>query len=870
VDTMTPLVGREQEMDVIGGFVGRARVAGGALLLTGEPGVGKSRLLHEARAAAAGDHLVLTAGGAEFETNIQFAALNQALRPVFGEVRHLRGEHRRALSAALGFTPDRERDVHRVTDALFDLLRRLTRSRPLLLSIDDLQWVDGSSIAVLGLLAEKLSDLPVGLIAAAQDDDPGRIDGLRCSRLVVRPVDDAITAGLIREGAPGLHTRTVRRVVDLPERTRELLLSMALTTDADHVLPIAPGGTGALLDLRPAESANLVTFDPATQRFAFCHPVIRSTIVTLSTSEQRRAAHARLASVTSEPAIRAWHLAETTLAPDEDVAVLLEQVARTAISAGDATEAVHALQRSADLSQRSGSRARRLLESAYLAATATGALHDVPGLIAAAQEVDPHVTGSIAGTSGRAHLALHSHGNVESAHGLLTAGLETQLAGGPAGSSEVAEALELLLEVCLVGGRVELWKPLRAELMRWGATGSSALRLQRQLRGDPARAKDSDLTLLDDLIDRVDESSNPVEVVRLAATALCVDRLDHCQESLVRVIDDGRRGGAVAAAISGLAVLAQADFTAGRWDEAEQHAAEGLSLAAPRGYRLNAVECRLNQAIVDAARGRTEEVIAATADMHPWAVARGARSIAHACHRAQSLVALGQGDFETAYRHSTEISPAGRLAAYAPTALQVATDLVESAMRTNRREQAQAHVRAMIASGIARLSPRLALCVEMSAGMIAADRDARQHFERALAVAGAERYPFDLARAQLLYGERLRRMRSPAQARTHLTAAMRVFERLSAPDWAERARTELGATGLTKQRGGACGVSALTPQEREVALLAASGLSNKAIGDRLFLSHRTVGAHLRNVFLKLAIQNRASLRDALNADRVVA
>jgi DNA-binding CsgD family transcriptional regulator len=172
--------------------------------------------------------------------------------------------------------------------------------------------------------------------------------------------------------------------------------------------------------------------------------------------------------------------------------------------------------------------------------------------------------------------------------------------------------------------------------------------------------------------------------------------------------------------------------------------------------------------------------------------------------------------------------------------------------------EAAAHVAAIRDVGIAALSPRLALLSTASEAIAAPDDIAPGLFQKALAVPGADRFPFDLGRVRLCYGERLRRARTTTEARTQLTAALEIFEGLGAKPWAVRAASELRATGRALRRD-----DALTPQELEIAELAAAGLSNKRIGQRLFLSHRTVGAHLYQIFPKLGVTSRAALRDAL-------
>ena len=190
-------------------------------------------------------------------------------------------------------------------------------------------------------------------------------------------------------------------------------------------------------------------------------------------------------------------------------------------------------------------------------------------------------------------------------------------------------------------------------------------------------------------------------------------------------------------------------------------------------------------------------------------------------------------------------------------------DLVEAAVRTGRDAEAAAHVAAMQEANLAGLSSRLALVVGASAAMAAPDDTALELFQAALALPGIERWQFDLARVRLAYGERLRRRRAMTEARVQLNAAREIFERLGARPWVDRASAELRATGQTKPRAGDNVLDRLTPQEFEIVSLAASGLTNKQIAERLFLSHRTVGGHLHRAFPKLGVATRAALRDAL-------
>jgi DNA-binding CsgD family transcriptional regulator len=195
----------------------------------------------------------------------------------------------------------------------------------------------------------------------------------------------------------------------------------------------------------------------------------------------------------------------------------------------------------------------------------------------------------------------------------------------------------------------------------------------------------------------------------------------------------------------------------------------------------------------------------------------------------------------------------------------VLLDLVEAALRTGRDAEAAAHVAAMRDANLADVSSRLALVVGGSAAMAAPDDSALELFQKALALPQIERWQFDLARVRLAYGERLRRGRAMTQARVQLNLALAIFERLGARQWVDRTTAELRATGQTKPRAGEDVLDRLTPQEFEIVTLAASGMTNKQIAERLFLSHRTVGGHLHRAFPKLGVATRAALRDALES-----
>jgi DNA-binding CsgD family transcriptional regulator len=272
---------------------------------------------------------------------------------------------------------------------------------------------------------------------------------------------------------------------------------------------------------------------------------------------------------------------------------------------------------------------------------------------------------------------------------------------------------------------------------------------------------------------------------------------------------------------------------------------------------------RYGIALVAGNRGEREACQDICQAMIEWAMPRQLGRLADFAHHALAQAALGAGDFEECYAHAIAISPPGTFRSHSLQALWTALDLIDAAVHTGRDDEARAHADAMRRADLGRLSPRFALITAAARAMVASDDEAPALFGEALALPRIEEWPFELARVQLAHGERLRRLRRTRDARSQLAAARDGFERLGALPWARRAATELGATGATRQRVNGGGAS-LTLQEREVALLAATGMTNREIAAKLFVSPRTVSAHLYRIFPKLGITSRAALRDALN------
>ena len=899
------LTGRAGELDFLAGFFRQAVVSGGTLLLSGDPGVGKTALLNAvADAASATGAMVLRVASVEFEGDISYAGLNQALFPLLDDVGELGAAHRDALWVALGFGAGPAPDRLLVSSAAVALLRHVAARVPLLLTVDDLPWIDRASAGVLSFAARRLAGSRVGLLVAYRTGAPSWFDRAGLPDFQLKPLADEAAAELVAARFPDLDPRVrsrvlsaaqgnplallelplalsdaqrsaaaplppvlplsqrlqelfTSRVTSLPPATRALLLAAALEGTADLRALAAAGGPGYQLDdLAPAERDGLVR--AYEQRVTFRHPLIRSAVVEASTLGERQKAHRALAAaLADQPELRAWHLGEACVEPDERVASLLEEAARGILRRGDYFGAMARLTRAADLSPEPAARSRRLAEAAYVGAQHIGDLSGTAQLLEATQPADPLHYAPAA-----AFVILNNDGQVDTAHRLLTGAIEGGSHGYDAGDPALLNAMWSLALVCFMGGRHELWEPFHAALARLTPGPPPLLALTVDMFADPARTGVAALPRLEAAVRTVHDEADPDVIENVAGAAMYADRLAEVREPLWRTVRRGRGDGTGRNHLVALMDLCTDDFHRGEWGEAAELAAEGLRVAEERDVRFFGWYFRYHQALLAAVQGRFETSRALAAQIIGWAGPRGVRTAQVFARQPMVLADLGQGDYESAYHHAAAMSPAGTLASHVPHCLWVVMDLVEAAMRTGRQADADRHVQAMREAGIAALSPRLAILAAGSAAIAADDEQAPALFEQALRLPTAGQWPFDVARVRLAYGERLRRARAATESRVQLQAALAAFQKLGAAPWTARAELELRATGQARRSTSAPG-AALTPQELQIARLAASGLTNKQIAERLFLSPRTVGGHLYQIFPKLGITTRAALRDAL-------
>ena len=900
------LIGRAADLALIEEFLAQAAAEGGSLVLAGEPGAGKTALLQLAadRAATTGTRVV-RAEGVEFETIDVFSGLSQILIPLLADLETLLPAHRDTLAVVLGMAEGDPPKPSQVAQAALNLIRGMAARRPLLLVVDDLQWLDRSSADALSFVVRRLGGSRAGFLGAARTGELGGFEPAGMPRHDLAMLDPEAALALLRARYPTLPPRVRQRLLDeaqgnplallelppalsgpqraawqalpavlpltdrlqalfagrvsgLPAATRELLLLAVLAGPADYAL-LDRVVSGELLErLAPAERAGLVRADDSIRQLVFRHPLTRSAVVGMSTAQERREAHRRLAdALVNEPDRRICHLGAATLTPDEGVAALLHDQARRILRRGDPAAAAVLLAGAADLSPDPADRSARLAEAAFIDGTMSWQMERVPSLLAQARQAPLSASAELHAVSADAYLMLNGDGDIDSAHERLVAAINAYGGDFDANDRALLAAIDALFQVCLWGSRVDLWRPYLAALARLTPAAPEANVLLTN-GFDPVRATPALLSRLDRALAGLHSEVDPDRIGKLTSAAVYVDRLPSCRALLRRLIRGEQQGGAVTQAIGARGNLAAEAFLNGRWDEADQIITEAVQSCVANGHRLFAQNFHYLGGLMAAGHGDHDRARQQADALIRWGTPRRAELMRTWAAHISALDALGRGDFEEAYQNAAAVSPPGTFPPYTATAVWVCLELVEAAMRTGRDEEAAGHVAAMREAGLAAISPRLDFVVRGCAALAAGHDSAAPLFEAALGLPGVREWPFDLARIRLAYGEQLRRAHATAAARIELTAAHDAFEQLGAKPWTDRTAAELRATGSRD-----AAVTVLTWQEYEIAELAAAGLTNKQIGGQLFLSHRTVSTHLYRIFPKLGITSRAALRDAL-------
>jgi DNA-binding CsgD family transcriptional regulator len=903
------LYGREAECAAVEGLIaGAGSSQSGALVVRGDPGLGKSALLGYATERAARMR-VLRAVGIEAESELAFAALHQLVRPTLDLLTRLPEPQAAALGGALGLSRVSVQDRFLIGVGVLSLLAEAAEDGPLVCVVDDAQWLDRPSADALTFAARRLEAEGVVLLFAARDGELRRFEAPGLAELRLGRLDAEAAGALLAEHVPTALSGEVRErlVANAGGNPLALIELAGLLSDEqlagraplpdplppsaeiervylERVRALAPAAQALLLlvaaddtgslatvfqaaatlgiepdALAPAEGAGLVrAFDGQIE---FRHPLVRSTLYRDATFAQRQAAHRALAGVfdgEQDADRRAWHRAAASPGPDDEVADELEQTARRAQRRSGFAAAARALERAAELSAKGDPRGRRLVAAAQNAWLAGGPEQALALL--------DRADGLVADGLVRADIS-HLRGTIGLRCG-VPAEAATILAAGAAEVSPLApaKAIEMLVEAAQAAS----YAGDAAQIVEFGRRASALLEdddpderftvdvivgIGSLLAGDAA----SGVPLLREALALAAGFQDPSRLVHAGACAgyLGEEATEH--ELYGRAAARARETGAVAMLPYVLEFLARAEAVDGRYAAAAAHASEGLGLARETGQQNSVCHLHASLALIAALRGREEECRSHAAEALALATARGLGYQAALADWALARLDLSLGKPEEALVRLAELAAAGPGESHPFVKLVSTPELVEAAVRAGQTGAAQAALVEFERFARETAPPWTLALVARCRGLLSAGGAAERHFKEALQRHGEGARPFDRARTELIFGEFLRRDGRRKEARLHLRAALDAFERLGAAAWAERARIELRASGETARERDPSTADRLTPQEQQIVRFVAEGSTNKQVAAQLFLSPRTVDHHLRNVFLKLGISSRSEL-----------
>jgi DNA-binding CsgD family transcriptional regulator len=918
------VVGREEELELMRGFLADAASGPLALLLEGEPGIGKTTLWAAAvKSARERSYLVLACRPAGAEVQLSFAALGDLLTEVLeGTLPELPTPQRRALEVALlleeaqGPPPDQRA----IALAFLGVLRLLARSGPVFVAVDDAQWLDTPTAAVLEFALRRVESEPIGLLAAVRREE-GRVARLelervvpetRLRRLPVGPLSLGALQRLLRlrlgagvarptlvrlheasggnpfyalelaralerqgtEPEPGrplpipdrLHELVEERLAALPQEAQDVLLTVAAL--ASPTVPLLRASIGSrsrpAAGLEAAEEAGVIELEG--ERIRFSHPLLGSTLYSRAEPVRRRRLHRRLSRVVSDPEEQARHLALAASGPDEGVARALDGAARHASARGAPPAAAELAELAIEFTpeERDGDRRRRTLEASdyHFAAGAVIRAHGILGALL--DELPP----------GR-----------ERAEVLL------RLAQTSEAHETSAELCEQALREAEGDDRL-LSRVHSAYAASWPVRGGSrhALAHARSAFEHAERAGDRRLTVsalstlammeiwagqtTPGLLERalaLEEPGDgglgyaPGPRRTLALRLFYQGRLDEGRALFERVLAEaGARGDEPTCALVRFR-LADVELRAGNWAQAAEHVAAAHEAAELIGLEYLGQASLYRKALVDAYRGRIGEARAAAEQ----AVALSA-AVHDASSRAIALGVLGflelsVGDPHAADRHLRPVLAwlgEGDMALApfpaSPCALEALIGVGELERARGLLAQFEREGRKLESPWVLAVAARLRGLLDAAAGDLPS---ALVSLARALAEQESRGWPFECGRTLLALGETQRRAKQKRAARESLQAALAVFEELGAALWAEKARADVRRLG-----GRPRGLGELTPTEERVAALVGEGRTNREVAAALYIAERTVEGHLTRIYAKLGVRSRAELALRLRGD----
>jgi DNA-binding CsgD family transcriptional regulator len=898
------LIGREVESEILDAVIDHIHARGGALLVRGEAGIGKSALLGRARerVRAMGGRVLSTAG-VELEAELAFAGLHQLLHPILGLTQRLSEAQRRAIDAAFGVSDEPEPDPYRVALAAFQLVCDAADAGPVVLIVDDAHWLDRSSMGALAFIARRLEVEPVALLAAARAGHPTLLDDARLPTLELERLSAGAAASLLDQRAPELHPILRARVLSEAAGNPLALVELARTAASSSGEPrqIAPASTSltarleqafasqlhdlrsmllvAALDsrasleeiircvrslqvlavsvtaLEPAVDAGLI--EVVNSELRFRHPLIRSAVRQAAEPGQLQATYAALATFVADPERRLWHQAMAAEECDEEIATALEEHARAARRRGAVTVAGAALERAAALTADAYRKSARLVAAAETAYE-LGLADVVRRLLQEAEMLDlaPLEAARVA------WLQQMGSGNVWYEPGATRTFVMIAEQMRDGGDPDMAlRSLVPIAHRCW-------WTPTRTRTRQYLVDAATSMGIpdddprvlavialaDPEMSGPFVRERVAHI--------RLHEVGDPVAAMDVGIAAEKTGDFTAGARFLTLAVEGLREQVRLGPLTQALVHLAWATMHTGDWVVAAAAAAEGARLARDTRQPQYGLTGELVGALVTAVRGTEPDIEAVVAEPERILQSLQGGPLLATAHLARGAAALGDGRQDEAFRHLWPVFDETSPAFHRFMRWSGLVDLVEAGVGSGQAAKLGHMVDELEGTAARTSSPFFNVEVVCAKPLLVGDDEAERLFVAALGT-DLSALPFLHARTLFSFGRWLRRHRRPADARGPLRKSIELFDTLGAAQWSKRARQELRATGETIGQRTPEARDRLTAQELQIAELAAEGLSNREIGERLFLSHRTVGGHLYRMFPKLGITGRAQLRTAL-------
>jgi DNA-binding CsgD family transcriptional regulator len=898
------LVGRREELARIDRLLDEAAAArGGALAIRGEPGIGKTALLEYARERTRAATVVATTG-VESELELPFAGLADVLRPLLSHLDEVPESQQELVRGALALGPRRPVDRFALGAASLALLAAGAGEEMLLVLVDDAHWLDAASRDALMFAARRLDDDPVALIFAARDGEQVPFEAAGIEELVLAGLENAAAAALLEDA---VDADTVERLIELTRGNPLALLELPATLSdaqlcgrapleaplrvgagiqrafARRALVLGEGTRRALLvaaaddsgtvafveaacrslgadtaDLVRAEEADLIRMDGS--EITFHHPLVRAALYHGAAPSERRDAHRSLAEVLEgrDDFRHAWHSAAAVTGPDHRAASALAAVAAESRGRGAYAAALAAFERAARLTPDAHER-QVLLAHAADAAWLSGRTAEAAALVS---------EGLSEGRAGQARAELLAQrGQIELYADDQEAAFDTLLEAARLFQDEdPARAAELLAHAVGAGFQVDGALAARAAALLDSLPSSDdpirELLVARALLAATSVAADVGGR---DRLERALAAAEAAGAVEQSALHVfwvglgqfMLGKNDEAARLARRAVEGARRESALALLPQALRLFASADFDRGRWRTAYAAAGEAVELGRELEQHSTVAACLGLLADVDAAAGNVESCHAHAKEAIEIAIEKGLGFYRERAERALGRLELAAGRTAQAIGQLENVYARLARAGNWEANVSPAWDLVEAYARVGR----VATAREIFAGAAEAMPPAFAgeqAVIERCAGIVADESSFAAAFERALELHASEPFPFERARTEQAYGERLRRAGQRKRARESLHAALIGFEDLGAAAWSSRVRSELAASG-ERLRSGAASRESLTPREMQVALAVAEGDSNKEVAAALYLTPKTVEYHLTRVYRKLGLRSRADL-----------